>query len=155
MKNAFIVILLTLGCATGKEKDASHFVEIDFTYDSGWQVAFSMKVDKGGAAFLGDGRWDKKFYTGTLSPSQLVTLDSLVNQNPLKDYEGCYTSDKEDQSSFQIVLKDSKEAVSVYSYGGAAPSAVEAYCRKLRQLREDITFEPKDTAVDFKSLGCF
>ncbi len=122
MRKAILLIgLFFANCNANAKLFKLHFEEIDYTYDSGWKVAYSMKIYKSGLLIVGEGRWSKTFYSGKISESKLKALDSLLMLAPFKQYDSLYEAENEDQSSYKLVIPNfNNDSVKVFVYGNAA-----------------------------------
>ncbi len=157
MRKAILLIgLFFANCNANEKLFKLHFEEIDYTYDSGWKVAYSMKIYKSGLLIVGEGRWSKTFYSGKISESKLKALDSLLMLAPFKQYDSLYEAENEDQSSYKLVIPNfNNDSVKVFVYGNAAPRLLDSISNVLRSLKENTELHTKDTTLVFLSLQNF
>ncbi|KIC89523.1 MULTISPECIES: hypothetical protein [unclassified Flavihumibacter] len=156
MKQSIIAFILFCSCNTSEKVYAPNFEQIDFTYDSGWKVAYSMKIYKDGSVYIGDGRWNKKYFSATLPIERVKSMDSLFTKIPFSQYDSNYKEEIEDQSSYKvIIIKPDNDTVSVFVYGKNAPLLLENFFHELKNIRETLQLEAKDTTISFLSLRNF
>lgn len=157
MKKVILVIgLFCYSCTSNEKLYKPHFEEIDYTYDSGWKVAYSMKIYRNGLMIVGEGRWSRKYYLGKISENELKAIDSLLMLVPFNKYDSIYEVEIEDQSSYKLVIPSvNKDTVNVFVYGNSAPKLLDSVSNMLRRLKEGIALQAKDTALIFLSLDNF
>ena len=154
MKKFFVLTILFFGCANSSEtkKAFKEVKEIDYTFDSGWKEAYSIKINHEGACIVGDGRWSIKYYTGQLSVEDMQGLDSLIQGIPFKQYDSVYHEDVVDQASYKIILIGSNNDITTrFVYGRTAPKQLNDFSNRLRLIKENLNLSASDTAVDFTS----
>lgn len=156
MKKIILYIVLLLSCSARDKYTSSQFEEIDFSFDDGWKNAFSLKVLKNGESILANGRWEKEYFSGSLSNDQLYFVNSLVMSISDKKLDSFYKSHLEDQQTFKIVItKLNTSPTTVFVYGDNAPKYLNNFSKKIIFLKEHINFQRKDTVVEFSSLKNF
>lgn len=158
MKKFFILTILFWGCTNSSEtkKSFKTVKEIDYTFDSGWKEAYSIKISHEGACIVGDGRWSMKYYTGQLSSENIKGLDSLIQSIPFKQYDSVYHEDVVDQASYKVILiSTSNDTTTKFVYGRTAPQLLNKISNRLRLIKEKLKLIESDTVVNFKSRENF
>ena len=158
MRNILILSLLLFSCNnTIDDKIVFKTVtEIDYTFDSGWKEAYSVKINADGKCVIGDGRWDIKYYVGQLSSINIQSLDSLIESIPFKNYDSTYIEDVVDQSSYKFFITNvNKDTTIKFIYGRTAPKLLNDLSNRLRKIKEELKLTEKDTVVDFSSRNKF
>lgn len=127
------------------------FTEVDFTFDSGWEEAFSMRILQDGTIILSNGKLNYQYAIGKVSGKQLFMLDTMIENNSLKKFQRRYeTAGMEDGYKFQIVI-NKEEKWAVQAYGTESPCAINNYANFFWKLKTTIVFTPKDTSLIFLS----
>lgn len=158
MKNILIISILLFSCNNVTDNKAvfKTVTEIDYTFDSGWKEAYSVKITANGKCVIGDGRWDIKYYVGQLSGINIQSLDSLIESIPFKQYDSSYTEDVVDQSSYKFFIANvNKDTIIKFIYGRTAPKLLNDLSNRIRKIKEELSFTEKDTVIDFISRKNF
>ena len=158
MRLFLILALFIYGCnSSSKPRNAlTSAKEIDYTFDNGWKEAYSIKINSTGRCIVGDGRWDIKYYEGQLSEIDIRSLDSLIQNTSLKQFDSTYNEDIPDQSSYKIVLVESgKDTITRFVYGRKAPKMLNDFSNYLRKTKERLSTSSSDTVVNFISRKNF
>lgn len=158
MKSFFILVIFFLGCESSinTKKFFQTTKEIDYTFDSGWKEAYSVKISSNGKCIIGKGRWDMKYYTGQLSERDITKLDSVFKIVPFEQYDSAYYEDAVDQPSYKIVLIGmNKDTITKFVYGRTAPKSLNEFSNQIRLIKESLKLTAKDTLVDFVSRKNF
>jgi hypothetical protein len=158
MKNILVLSMLLFSCnnVTDDKVVFKTVTEIDYTFDSGWKEAYSIKINADGKCIIGDGRWDIKYYVGQLSGITIQSLDSLIERIPFKQYDSTYTEDVVDQSSYKFFITNiNKDTAIKFIYGRTAPKLLNDLSNRLRKIKEELKLIEKDTAIDFISRKKF
>ncbi|MBS1666284.1 MAG: hypothetical protein JST58_02805 [Bacteroidetes bacterium] len=156
MKKLSILIILFLGCNSSSDTTFKAVKELDYTFDSGWKEAYSVKINHEGFCIVGDGRWGMKYYTGHLLNKDVHSLDSLIQKIPFKEYDSAYHEDVVDQASYKIVLVSaSNDTTTKFVYGRTAPKVLNDLSNHIRLIKENLKLIESDTVVSFKSRENF
>lgn len=158
MKNYLLVLLLLLSCNSSDQvkKALSSFKVIDYTYDSGWKDAFSIRIGYDGKCVIGDGRWNMKYYTTQLSLENIQRIDSMVQNIPFEQYDSFYREDVVDQASYKLVLIGvNRDTTIKFVYGRTAPGPLNDFSNYLRLLKDKSNLIEKDTSIGFISRRNF
>lgn len=155
MKFTLTILILLFSCNNAANNNKIGFKkikEIDYTYDSGWKVVYSIKINHNGTCVIGEGRWKINYFVGQLSKEDIKKLDSLVQNIPFNQYDSAYHEDAVDQSSYKFVLlKTSNDTITKFVYGRTGPKLLNDLSNQLRQIKENLHLVSKDTSVVFKS----
>ena len=153
MKYILIILIVLTSCNLTKSKSTSKFFEeIDYTFDNGFNEAFSLKINSDGTCIVGEGRWTMKFYTSQLSKIEIESIDSLLQITPLNQYDSCYREPLVDQASYCFVLINrKKETIKKFVYGESAPKLLNQFSDKLEKIKKNLNLIGKDTTTVFLS----
>ncbi len=158
MKNLLIILIMLFSCnsATDNKVSFKKIKEIDYTFDSGWKVAYSIKINSDGMCIVGEGRWTIKYHIGQLSNNDIESLDSFVQTIPFKQYDSVYSEDAVDQASYKLSLINiNKDTVTKFVYGETAPKLLNDFSNRLRLIKEKLKLIESDTVIDFISRKNF
>jgi hypothetical protein len=146
------------GCGIAEESSRTTPFEVSYSYDSGWETSWSMKVDSMGDALLCEsckqspGLASKSI---SLSPPQLDTLRLLCQAYTAADLSRRYLSQKVDQTSGELHVRFGTSRTMCYCYGDSCPPEFE----RLRSLLHRIALGPltsrTDTLIEIPSLAGF
>lgn len=142
--------ILLLSCDSSHNRTVS-FEEIDYSYDNGWDDAFSLRVNKNGKCIIAKGRWEnKKYFINDIGEKDLQRIDSVYRNVLTCNLDTIYSRSVEDGEAYKIVsgLK------SFYVYGGGEPVCLKELGNILHMLTE-AKLIPFDTVIAFKSLNSF
>lgn len=157
--NFFLIILILLfGCNTTNDNKVAFkkIKEIDYTFDSGWKDAYSLKISSDGMCIIGNGRWKIKYYIGQLSDKNIKSINSLIDSVPLEQYDSIYHENVVDQTSYKLVLINiKKDTIIKFVYGRTGPKLLNDFSNQLRKIKEELKFVERDTVIDFISRKNF
>jgi hypothetical protein len=155
MKKILFALCLLCNCSPANDSlKKIFFDELDFTFDNGWQEAYSMRINKNGLVVIKMGRWGNEYQKGTLSEKAFNSLERLITIIPFEKYDTAYRANIVDQVSYKIVLsnfKSSNKNQHIYIYGDMAPTLIKELSSKIQEVKSGIRFNSLDTAVSFLS----
>lgn len=147
----YCFIILAVACNNVNRNDIATFKVIDFTNDSGWETAYSCKIDSIGNLIFAMGRWNKTFYVGKLSKRQLSTIDSFYSATPFNTFDSVYTDTPTDLSTVQIVILNNNKSKRFYIYGDKEPKELRVFIDYLRSIESNVMLAKKDSTIEFES----
>src|SRR5690606_23114091 len=133
MKKILFVILVYLFSSCESSEKIS-FSYIDYTFDSGWKEAFSLRLIEDGTCIIANGRWDQKFYKGKVDGKILLQADSLIKALIACNPDTVYESETADLQGYKIVSDYLDKHF--YVYGGNEPKCLKDISGFLSSLRE-------------------
>jgi len=154
MKNLLAVAILLFSCNhVSEDKIVFKTVSaIDYTFDSGWKEAYSIKINSDGSCIVGEGRQQIQYYVGQLSEINIRRLDSAIKSIPFKQYDSSYVEDVVDQSSYKFFITGVNQDTTIkFVYGNKAPRLLNDLSNTLRGIKEALLLTKKDTVINFNS----
>lgn len=142
------LIISFIGCTKVREN------QIDFSFESGWDndLAFSIKIEKSGKAFLARNRRDRKYFQKQIGLKDLKKLDCYIDTLLVGHFESKYeVEDVADLSSFCLIIQSKNGEKKIYVYGQTAPKELYRFLDFMLKFRDDSTFIAIDSTILFKS----
>ncbi|HEX8575491.1 MAG TPA: hypothetical protein VF677_04275 [Flavobacterium sp.] len=148
----FLLCCLT-SCRNYEQSDVS-FRDLDYTYDDGWSLIYSLKLDHDGNFIIRKGagtRWED--FKTILDTETVKKLDKALQSIVLAKLDTIYVDKhKHDAPSFNMSFILDKTMHSHYVYGRAAPQ----HLLELKGLIDSIVkfdhFNKIDTVISFRSI---
>jgi hypothetical protein len=154
MRKIFFLVFCSILSCNENDKAEVAFSTIDYSYDSGWKDAFSIRLDRSGKCIVANGRWlkDKKYYIGEVDFKMLKQADSLIKEISECNPDSIYSDPALDQESYKIAINPFSKQF--FIDGDSAPECLKHLSMFMTSLR-DIKLSPIDTTIAFKSLESF
>jgi hypothetical protein len=118
MRILIIFSLLFLGCENIKEIKTDKNYSIDYTYDNGWSVNWSIKIDSANSIFF---KQNSKCYQSNLPQKEKDYLDSILSIATNNNTQNKFISDKTDQAVSYLIISRNNINQSFLIYGDTCP----------------------------------
>lgn len=147
MRILIIFLLFFFGCKNNQEINMDKNYSIDYTYDNGWSVNWSMKIDSTNSIYF---KQDGKCYQSSLPQKERKYLDSILNIVTNKKTQNIFVSDKTDQALSYLIIGKNKISQSFLIYGDTCPPI---FTEIISFLNLQLDKEKKESAftIQFKS----
>ena len=149
------VVFIHASCSTSLNR--ADF-EVDYSYDSGWGTAWSLKINSTGHAFFCERcRVSPAVATGSFTVNEdkldsiKILIQDCIRVNPKK----YYNINIVDQMSQQIFIRYGNRHVTTYCYGDTCPLEFDRLTYFLSKMVPLVKPSKSDSIVEFKSLENF
>jgi len=156
-KYLLTLLLLTVFCFSCKKNITDKRLLLDYSFDNGWNQAYSIKVYQDGKAFLKKStlKKDSFYVSNQIDEDRLV---KIVSKLKLANIDSIYEdSHIQDAPSFNIIVYDSNDKFSKYHvYGYKYPQILN----EIKDYFKDALMEKswqylQDTSITFSSITDF
>jgi hypothetical protein len=147
MRILIICSLFFFGCKNNQEINKDKNYSIDYTYDNGWSVNWSIKIDSTNSIFF---KQDDKCYQSNLPQKERKYLDSILSIATNNNTQNKFVSDKTDQALSYLIIGRNNITQSFLIYGDTYPPI---FTEIFSFLKLQLDKEKKESActIQFKS----